>query len=195
MAPPLDDATHADARVLLRDATAVPVRTPLVAPQVRQQTSLLISPQISRSQPQLPSEVPPGPPAPGLRASLVDSISGRVIAALSGAWFLLMMISAAQAPPDGSHPTLPAWAAAMNVVADLALLGTIVGFAVRQRWSLLTSTASAGLWTVAVLACPLVDHHETLGAAWGGALITSAALTAASAALFARGRTSRPRAS
>jgi purine-cytosine permease-like protein len=166
MAPPLDDATYMESRLLLREATATPARTPLGPPA--------------------PVQRNPRPPL--RRASLGDNISGRLIAALSGGWFLLLVISAAQPPPDGSHPTLPVWAAVMNTVADVALLATIVGFAVQQRWSLLTSAASAGLWTVAVLACPLVDHHETLGAAWGAALVTSAGLTAASVAAFSRGR-------
>ena len=36
------------------------------------------------------------------------------------------------------------------------------------------------------LPCPLVNHHETVGVAWGVALATSIGIAAASAVAFAR---------
>jgi hypothetical protein len=131
---------------------------------------------------------PPLPPAspPRRRIAIADQISGRLVAIMSVAWVCAFVVQAIQPPPDDPHVALPAWAVGVNTVHVVALLATIVGFAVSQRWALLASATAAASWAVGVTACPLVNHHETVGLAWGVALVTSLGIAVASALAFAR---------
>jgi hypothetical protein len=184
--PPLDDATRIQRQLPPRAARTEtdPVR------EILTETG-----PIRESAPAAPPPAPPLPPAPPVPAvsptpAWLNRMSGRLIAALSIGWVGLLIAATVQPLPDNPHASLPAWAIAVNMVADIALLATLVGFAVRQRWALLTSALAAFGWVVAVAACPLVDHHETVGALWATLLAISAGLVAASATALARTRRS-----
>jgi len=184
MVPPLDDATRTEARLLLREATAT---TSLPQRSAARQVPWAASASDQASAPHPAPMAPPLPPLPPRRRTAVaDGINGRLVAVFSVAWVLGFVVQAVQPLPDGPHVAPPAWAVFLNSVYLLALLATIVGFAVRQRWALLASALAASTWAAGVVACPLVNHHETVGVAWGVALATSIGIAAASAVAFAR---------
>lgn len=119
--------------------------------------------------------------APVRRRSLTDAIPLRLALGMAALWVASIVVVYSIAPAPIADPT--ATAIAVGVAFDLAILSTLIGFAVLQRWGLLASAAGGVVFLVGAGLCSLGGHT-------GGWLVaqyvTGGAILAVSQAAFRR---------
>ncbi len=119
--------------------------------------------------------------APTDRRALSDSIPLRLALAMGALWVVSLFVVFSLAPAPAADPT--ATAIAVGVAFDVAILATMAGFAVLQRWGLLASAAGGVVFLVGAGLCSLGGHT-------GGWLVaqyvTGAAILGVSRAAFRR---------
>ena len=119
--------------------------------------------------------------APIDRRALSDSIPLRLALAMGALWVVSLFVVFSLAPAPAADPT--ATAIAVGVAFDVAILATLAGFAVLQRWGLLASAAGGVVFLVGAGLCSLGGHT-------GGWLVaqyvTGAAILGVSRAAFRR---------
>ena len=129
-------------------------------------------------------------PAPSRRAEetgaksrrrLDERIPLRLVLAVAALWLVSLYVIFSLAPTPTGDPT--ATAIAVGVAFDLALISTLAGFAMLQRWGLLTSAVGGVVLLVGAGLCSLGGHT-------GGWLVaqyvTGAAILGVSQAAFRR---------
>lgn len=116
-----------------------------------------------------------------IQRSLASPIPLRLVLAMAALWVVSLVVVFSIAPAPTGDPS--GTAIAVGVAFDLALLATLAGFAVLQRWGLLASAAGGVVFLVGAGLCSLGGHT-------GGWLVaqyvTGAAILGASRAAFRR---------
>jgi hypothetical protein len=98
-------------------------------------------------------------------------------------WLAPFVAFGAQPSPPEPGPT-PLWVDLLNGVSVALFLVTVIGLGLRRPWAAGASLAAAALFTGSVVSCPLVDHHEQVGAWWFAQLTVCLALLVTSAAVL-----------
>ena len=115
------------------------------------------------------------------RHRLDDRIPLRLVLAVAALWLVSLYVVFSLAPAPTGDPT--ATAIAVGIAFDLALIGTLAGFAVLQRWGLLASAGGGVVLLIGAGLCSLGGHT-------GGWLVaqyvTGAAILGISQAAFRR---------
>ena len=110
-----------------------------------------------------------------------DRIPLRLVLAVAALWLVSLYVVFSLAPAPTGDPT--ATAIAVGIAFDLALIGTLAGFAVLQRWGLLASAGGGVVLLIGAGLCSLGGHT-------GGWLVaqyvTGAAILGISQAAFRR---------
>ena len=104
---------------------------------------------------QAPSSVVSGE-ASSPRRRLDDRLPVRLVLAVAGLWLVSLYVIFSLAPAPTGDPT--AVALAIGLAFDLALIGTLAGFAVLQRWGLLASAGGGLVLLVGAGLCSLGGH-------------------------------------
>lgn len=112
---------------------------------------------------------------------LDDRLPLRLVLAVTALWLVSLYVVFSLAPAPTGDPTTVALA--VGLAFDLALIGTLAGFAVLQRWGLLASAGGGVVLLVGAGLCSLGGHT-------GGWLVaqyvTGAAIFGISQAAFRR---------
>jgi hypothetical protein len=115
------------------------------------------------------------------RRRLDDRMPLRLVVAVAALWLVSLYVVFSLAPAPTGDPT--ATAIAVGVAFDLAVISTLAGFAVMQRWGLLSSAVGGGVLLAGAGLCSLGGHT-------GGWLVaqyvTGAAILGVSHAAFRR---------
>lgn len=115
------------------------------------------------------------------RRRLNDRIPLRLVLAVTALWLVSLYVVFSLAPAPTGDPS--ATAVAIGIAFDLALIGTLAGFAILQRWGLLASAGGGVVLLIGAGLCSLGGHT-------GGWLVaqyvTGAAILGVSQAAFRR---------
>ena len=162
-------------------------------------TAILEPPTVTTAEQPRPAPAPPAPPVPP-RAPVPEARAPRrtrpVLPAtgvrLVGVALLALLTigTAVQPAPNGPEPVAPGWVVAIETGITVALLASLVGFALGRRWALTAGLVTgSGLLVLSVL-CPSTGHHAVAGW-WFAQLATSAAMVLLPAAALAGTRAAR----
>jgi hypothetical protein len=134
----------------------------------------------SPAPPTMPAEPAsaPAPPRPSWRW-LLGSISGGWALGAAVAWIVLLNVGIRVMPtrsPEELAAATPLWASILDWASLALLVVALAGFAMRRRFGLAASLGSALILTSFTVACPITNHHETVGLWWSVQLACFATL-------------------
>jgi hypothetical protein len=124
---------------------------------------------------------------PPIAVRLAEPISTRWAMIAAVAWVVLLTVGIAVEPPPTNPNAVDPWfVSALGTLLLGALLTTLAGLWMRQRWSLAASLVAAAMLVVSTVLCPVSGHHAGVGGWWAVQLGCGLGLVATSVLAWRR---------